>query len=497
VWAPPAADLAAATYRSDLFARAGLTLWDNGWYGGHHLLAYSLLSPALGALLGPRLLMTLAGVAAAAVFTPLARAGFGREAGSFASAWFAIGIGVGLLSGRVPYYLGLAIGLGALLALLHGWRRAALALAVGTSVASPVAGGFLALAGAALALTGEDRRAGLGLLGATLLPIVVLVRLFPEGGQEPFGGGAFWPGLIGVVVVALLLGGEHRVLRVGVVLYGLAWIAAGAIQTPVGGNVARLGELLAGPLVGGALWGKRPLVLALAAPFLLYWQLVAPLRDLSLVNGDPSVKASYYAPLLGELHRLDGGRPLRIEVPLTGSHWEAVHVPPQVSLARGWERQLDTRFAALFYASRGPSAAVYRAWLADNAVAYVALPDVRLDGAGRAEAVLLTSGAAGLRPVWRSPHWRLYAVPDARPLAQPPATLTALGADDFTVAAQRAGTYTVRVRFTPYWAPVSGRGCVLAAPRDWTAVRVPAAGSIRVGIAFDPLRALDHGPRCD
>ena len=50
--APLSADLAAAGYRSDLFARAGFTLWDNGWYGGHHLLAYSLLAPALGALLG-------------------------------------------------------------------------------------------------------------------------------------------------------------------------------------------------------------------------------------------------------------------------------------------------------------------------------------------------------------------------------------------------------------------------------------------------------------
>ena len=57
--APPSPDLAAASYRSDLFARVGFTLWDNGWYGGHHLLGYSLLAPALGALLGPRLLAAL------------------------------------------------------------------------------------------------------------------------------------------------------------------------------------------------------------------------------------------------------------------------------------------------------------------------------------------------------------------------------------------------------------------------------------------------------
>jgi hypothetical protein len=57
IWMPPAADLAAATYRSDLFARVGFTLRDHGWYAahGHYLLGYSLLSPALGALLGVRL----------------------------------------------------------------------------------------------------------------------------------------------------------------------------------------------------------------------------------------------------------------------------------------------------------------------------------------------------------------------------------------------------------------------------------------------------------
>ena len=53
ILAPPSPDLAAASYRSDLFSRDGFTLWDNAWYGGHHLLAYSLLAPALGALRRP------------------------------------------------------------------------------------------------------------------------------------------------------------------------------------------------------------------------------------------------------------------------------------------------------------------------------------------------------------------------------------------------------------------------------------------------------------
>ena len=71
ILAPPSTDLAAAAYRSNLFSRAGFTLWDNSWYGGHHLLAYSLLAPALGALIGPQPLAAVSMTLVAALFAPL------------------------------------------------------------------------------------------------------------------------------------------------------------------------------------------------------------------------------------------------------------------------------------------------------------------------------------------------------------------------------------------------------------------------------------------
>src|SRR5213076_1034661 len=108
--APPSADLAAATYRSDLFARAGLGVWDNGWYDGHHLPAYSLLAPALGWLLGPRLLAVLSLIAASALFSALIRDRFPAPAQRLAALWFALGAAVALLSCRVAFDLGLAAG---------------------------------------------------------------------------------------------------------------------------------------------------------------------------------------------------------------------------------------------------------------------------------------------------------------------------------------------------------------------------------------------------
>ena len=169
------------------------------------------------------------------------------------------------------------------------------------------------------------------------------------------------------------------------------WWAPSRCTPPWAANAARLGELAATPLVAGALWERRRVALALLAPVLLYWQLETPLNDVAALAGDPSVSASYYAPLVAELGRLAGDSPLRVEVPQTGAHWESVYVPQLSSrgrgaivLARGWERQLDTRYGALFYAPR-LTAEAYRAWLGENAVAYVALPDVRLDFSGAAE----------------------------------------------------------------------------------------------------------------
>ena len=423
--APPAADLAAATYRSDLFARVGFALREDGWYAvhGHYLLGYSLLSPALGAWLGVRVVLALSAIAASVLFGLIAQRVWG--AGSMSSArvaavWFALGICVGLLSGRVPYDLGLAIGLGAMLAFIDGRTAPALALAVLTSAASPVAGAFLALAGIAIALgRGEQwARRGLALAAAALAPIAVLALAFPEGGYEPFAASAFWPVLGGVLLIALLAPRGaltprgHRTVRIGATLYALVLILAFALHTPVGGNATRLGALFAAPLLAGVLWEHHRLALGLLAPLLLYWQLATPIRDLSAIAGDPSVHAAYYAPLLAELARLNGTRPPRrtiVEVPLTGAHWESAYLAGHdgVALARGWERQLDTRYAALFYSSSLTPTA-YAAWLRANRVSYVALPDARLDYAGRKEGALIAQGLPYLHEVWRSAHWRLY-----------------------------------------------------------------------------------------
>jgi hypothetical protein len=475
---PPSADLAAQEYRARLVRDAGLTLWDNGWYAGHHTPGYSVLFPPLGAVVGVRVAGALAAVAAAGLFALLARRHWGERAGNLAASWFAVGTAATLASGRLTFMLGVAIGIGALLALQSGRLLAAAALAALTTLASPLAALFLVLAIVAWALAGRAAGRAAIVAGPALTVGIVLLALFPEGGTEPFVASAFWPALAGAALVAALLPARERALRIGAGLFALACVAAVVIATPLGGNVTRLGALAAGPVVLGALAAGRrnPALLAAVALPLAYWQLYPALRDAVRASGDPSVQAAYHAPLVRFLEGRRGT--FRVEIPFTENHWESLHVARSIPLARGWERQLDRRYGALFYDGR-IEARRYRIWLDAHAVAYVALPDVPLDYAARDEARLIERGLPFLRPVWHDEHWRVFAVQRPAPLVQGPASVT-LSADGFTLRARRAGVALVRVRHTRWWRVTSGRACVEAAAGEMTRVRLHARGTVRV-----------------
>jgi hypothetical protein len=507
---PATADLAAQEYRAGLVRKVGLGLWDNGWFAGHHTPAYSLLFPPLGALLGVRVAGVLAAVAAAALFALLAERHWSGRAATVAAGWFTAGILATLASGRLTFLLGVAVALAALLALQRSRRAVAVALALLTSVASPVAGLFLALAAVAWALAhvapgcapargGAQRTTpagatvrrdprrlwGAAIAAGALAPAAALGLLFPEGGSEPFVASAFWPGLAGIALLGFALPTRERTLRIGAAIYGLMCVAAFLIATPLGGNATRLGALIAGPVLAGALLAARlrttgvrapAALLALALP-LTYWQLYPAVRDVARASGDPSTQARYHAPLIRFLQRRPGT--FRVEIPFTANHWEAAYVAPKIALARGWERQLDRRDDALFYgAPLNP--ATYRAWLDANAVAYVAVPDVPLDYSARGEAKLVANGLAYLRPVWHNAHWRVFAVRHATPLVEGAAAAIALEPDGFTITARRRGEALVRIRHTRWWTVTAGRACVQPGPGGMTRVHVLRPGTVHV-----------------
>lgn len=488
--APGAGDLASQAYRAHL----GPVLWDNGWYDGHSMPAYSLLFPTLGAVLGARLTGAIAAVAATAIFERIAIDRWGRRA-QLGTLWFALGAAANLVSGRMTFALGLALGLGAVLAATRGRTAVMVGLALLTSLASPVAAAFLALAAAAWWFA-ERRAAAVALGLAAVVPAAALGVVFPEGGRFPFVASSFWPALAALAGVLVAVPREDRVLRAAVWLSCLATVASFLVANPLGGNVIRLATIAAGPVAACVLWRRRTWLLVAFGVPLLVWQWAAPATDLARAAGDPSVHREYYAGLNAFLTREERGGPFRTEIPFTLNHWESRWVATDHPLARGWLRQLDTDRNPIFYDGRPLTAALYRRWLDANAVRFVALPDAPLDSSSLTEAALLRAGVPGLREVWSDAHWRVFEVANARPLATGAARVTKLGIDGVTLRARHAGLVELRVRFNPYWDVVAGHGCVAKAPDGFTRLRVDGPGTITLEPSFDPGRAVSTGPSC-
>jgi hypothetical protein len=474
---PPSVDLAAALFRCELFASHGFLAWNNYWYGGHYLLGYSLLFPPLGAAVGASAAGGLAAVAATALFGVLARRHYLARA-QLATLWFGSGMIATLLSGRLTFALGVAIGLAALVALDSGRPSLSAPLAAATSFASPVAGFFLLLMGGGLALAGERRRGAILGLSA-ILPIAMMAVAFPTEGPEPF----VLSSLLGTLAVTLFtlfaLPRQERLLRRGTALYLGAVLAVYAVPNALGGNVVRLSNLAAAPVLTLGLAGpRRRLLLVLCAVPLLYWQWQGTVRDVSRAIADPAAHRSFYTPLIGELKAEAEGSPVRIEIPPTQDRWEVYYMGQRFLLARGWERQLEGDELRTF---RDLTPGGYRDWLRAHGVSYVALPrETSFDYLARREASLVGAGLPYLKPVWSNEDWRLFAVRDATGLIQAPARLDSIGADWFDLSAPRPGDYVLRIHFNRYWT-VTGAAACLRARGPWTMVEAERPGAVHVG----------------
>lgn len=532
--APPTTDLAAQEHRTAL-AERGVWIVDFSWFGGHHLPSYSVLSPLLGDWIGTLVVGVLSAVGGAWAFERLVARAWGAGAargragvGATAAAWwFAGGIGALLFTGRITFLLGFAIGLVTLLTLTGRTTEprtdgtspeasgapdaptrtgpkpsvpAAAGAVVGavlTALASPVAALFLALVGAAVAAGRVDRSVrivALLLAGVAFVTALALTAAFPGGGSEPFVPSALLPAIVALLVVLAVLPRDERGLRVGVALYLAGIVLAGLLATPMGGNATRLAALVGGPLLVAALWGRRSLAVAvLAVPF-LYWQLYPPVRDATQAWGDDSARAAYWQPADRTLRALVAAEPGRVDVPPTARRGEARWISPDVPIVRGWIRQLDRHRNALFYGDGAHEAAAisgaeYRAWLDDNAVRWVALPDADPDYASRRVVALLRADAVpGLRRVWSAPHWTVWRVEGATPLVAPenadPAgrtRVTEVGPDRLSFTATRPGVpLRVRVRWSPRLRIVAGRACLEEADDGWTRVIPTVIGTVSV-----------------
>ena len=510
--APPmGTDLSAQVARAAFASRHGATPVDFGWYGGVSPYGYSLVTPPLMALFGPRPVGAVAMVIAAIAFTVI----LGRTQAVrpvLGGALGALCLAGNLVSGRITYAVGVAIGLWALVALTawpappsgararpdgrSRWRSVAAVAgaplaALLASAASPVAGLFVGLAGVALALGDRTRwRAGLAVAGAAAVPLGVTGLVFGDGGWMNISALDAARACSVSLLVAVVV--PRRPVRIGALLSAAGVALAYAVPTPVGLNATRLAVMFALPLL--AAYGQLPRHRFLPAPaglaallvIVAIWQ--PPVSRVDLRNaGDPTADPGYFRPLLDELSRRDPAG--RIEVVPTTNYWEAAYVPQRVPLARGWLRQADLARNPLFFDGT-LDAAAYESWLRDNAVAYVAVADAPPSWVGRREAELIAHGLPYLTEVWRDRHWLLYAVRDPAPMVAAPGRLVRADAARVVFDVDQPGEVLVRVRWSR-WLRLSGpEGCLAAGERGWTVVRVRTPGRYVVSGGLRP------GPRC-
>ena len=475
--APPMGrDFSAQLAHAELAGSHWPELLDLRWYGGFNPLGYSVVSPPVMALLGVPLTTALAYVATVVLFAAvLKNAGVVRPvAGAIIGA---VSLTGNLVVTRTTFALGLALGLGALLALMSGRLRVSSGLAVLAPLASPVAGLFLGVAGGALFLSGR-RRAGVTLAASAMVPTIAVGLAFGNGGYQTF---AAKQALVSLLVCLVVTGLCWRspVVRWGGLLSAVLVAAAYLLPTPVGTTATRLPELFAAPIVVAV--ATVPLVAIIAATasavLLLPPVSITELRE----RGDPALSAEFYTPLLHQLAARRVAGP--IEVVPTRRRGEAAFVAPVVPIAKGWSRQADTGRNAIFY-NQTVNADTYRRWLDDNAISYVAISQGPYDWSAPDEVTLVRDGLPYLQKVWSNQNWSLYAVANPRPVIAPPGRVVARDAVSLTVSLPDPGEYVVRVRWSRYL--TASNGCMRPTEDGWSMIVVEHPGTTKIDSSLAP-----------
>jgi hypothetical protein len=439
---PGVPDLWAARARASAVGHGvGLSYWFS-WFGGSTPGNYSVITPYLCAKLGTELVPGAAAVTIAVLATALVRGTARPEAAACAAAFAVV---VNLWCGRVPFLLGSAFAVAALVGVRRRATFTVVPLSVASVLASPIAGAFLCLGLSGLVLTARLRRyrtpAVLAIAGAGGT-LVALAAVFGVPGPEPFPPYLICEILLALALMLVAAPPDH--------FRGTLLVAVGAsvvlfvVPNGIGANFLRL-ALFGLPPAAVALCRRPARSLAvLLAPLLVFGALSSASALVSATQ--PGSSASYYAQLASELDALPTVADYRLEL-VGASHAAYTALLSHAALARGWETQEDLALNARLE-SPSLDAHSYRDWLDDNAVGYVA---VNLPADAGPEARLITGRRpAYLHQIWRRAHWRLFAVGHPTPIVARPAVLTASSEAELTVHVPCACQVPLRIRWSRF-----------------------------------------------
>lgn len=516
-------DLAAHLYRAELFKNEGLFVWNYNWYGGHYLVSYGVIFPTLSATIGVRLAGALAYMLGVLLFSVLAREVFSPRGAKASSYVFAVVFSATLVIGQLPYALSVAIGLAALLAAAHNRHWIAAFLAINCALTSPLAALFISFIAFSVWLGGHpmqtlrqvradrrdrervaDDRGRLARLKvavratfdavwatpqhvylvvavATVLPAMVVSFLFPEGGSQPFHfasylGAVAFTAFFWFFVRDDLEEEPRRMLGTGVVLYLIFLTGNELVASPIGGNAIRLGMLLFPTLAAAVLWPRTGrFALAVIVP-LLCWQGATAMW--AIATTDRTADPHYFAPLNNFLDRQDPQRDDKVEIVFTRNHFEAAYVASKRPIARGWERQLDTKYNAVFYDGT-LTEQTYARWLIENDVRWVALAEAVTDYSARDEAELIKQGLPYLERAATFRDWKVYKVTLPARDEIEPEFRNGDPTEGFSFRPEKWGVTETRIRWQRFLRP--SYGCIRSSEDEFIEIVLPRAGSEDAG----------------
>ncbi|MGW1077088.1 MFS transporter [Streptomyces sp. NPDC002537] len=537
-------DLAAQDAWAEFALQHPSSAYNLSWYGGMHPVSYSAISPYLMAQLGVRPTMMIAQTLSAGLIALLLVRSRVVRRPLWPALYGAVALTCNAISGRVTFGLGMMFGLAAVAVIFawparwraegrYRWGRAALAGAAAAlaTASSPVAGLYVGFVAAALWL-GRRRPAAYALGLPPVAVIALSAWLFPFSGQQPM----FFPstilpllsGVFGVVFVPK----AWRTVRTVSALYILAVLLVWLIPSQIGTNISRLGMVFGGVVLVAVLTERKVppraellrtardwTALVLAVLTCTIWQAASAIGD--ILHTTPAASwARELAPLVDRLQKLDAEKG-RVEVVPARSHREASALAPYVNLARGWNRQADRERNPLFYEPGLLDPSSYRAWLDRWAVHYVVLPKGEPDPAAKEEAKLVVKGQPYLREAWSDDNWRVYRVEAPTPLADPPAVVEKVEANEVTITVRTAGPVLIRIPYSPWLSvvdqdgkavqppkpgpngepPVNVNGCLTKQVQeargvqpedDWTMLHAPHPGTYRIASPYK----LPRGTGC-
>jgi hypothetical protein len=487
VIAPPVADLQAADARAGAAGRhVGLGYWLS-WFGGSTPGQYSVLTPAMAAVVGVTTLAALSVLIIAVVARPLLANTHRPRSGAFLIVICAL---CNLWSGRVPFSVGMAVSLVGVLVLMH--RNPVLGGVINgiATLFSPLAPAFILLAIVGPAVTRADWRKDLIRFAIPSVVGLVLPSLFfGAPAPMPFAATTLaWS--VGIVIAAALLD-LPRALRYSLYAAALACLGAFLIPSGVGANISRYAFLLLPPLVWAVARNPKRIVAFALLPAFAYSGYVV-LGDIAEAS-KPAAQPTYYQGLRTELLQLPGRNNHRIEVLDTETHRAAADLIPDIYLARGWETQSDST-NALFYNPSLLNSSSYRRWLDNKAVSWVAVP-TQPGSNYQSEATLVNAGLPYLHQMWHDEQWTLYSVSSPEAIVPAPATVVQSTETQVVFDLAEPTTLTLRLRPARFIKLTSADGfgppvCMVSTNPDEIQATFPTAGRYILSSGFSVNSAV-------